>query len=153
MDTATIVGLLTLLGSYIFLVIAWYIILVIANWKIFTKAGEAGWKSIIPIYNSYVVYKISWKTMWFWIGLLLGVVTGICDIFTSAGDTTTISVIFGVISAITGIASIVITVASQYKLSKSFGHGVGYTIGLIFLNPIFTLIIAFGSSQYQGADL
>ena len=56
MDTATIVGLLTLLGSYIFLVIAWYIILVIANWKIFTKAGEAGWKSIIPIYNSYVVY-------------------------------------------------------------------------------------------------
>ena len=51
MDTATIVGLLTLLGSYIFLVIAWYIILVIANWKIFTKAGEAGWKSIIPIYN------------------------------------------------------------------------------------------------------
>lgn len=93
MDTATIVGLLTLLGSYIFLVIAWYIILVIANWKIFTKAGEAGWKSIIPIYNSDVVYKISWKTMWFWIGLLLGVVTGICDIFTSAGDTTTISVI------------------------------------------------------------
>ena len=153
MDTATIVGLLTLLGSYIFLVIAWYIILVIANWKIFTKAGEAGWKSIIPIYNSYVVYKISWKTMWFWIGLLLGVVMGICDIFTSAGDTTTISVIFGVISAITGIASIVITVASQYKLSKSFGHGVGYTIGLIFLNPIFTLILAFGSSQYQGADL
>ena len=91
--------------------------------------------------------------MWFWIGLLLGIVTGICDIFTSAGDTTTISVIFGVISAITGIASIVITVASQYKLSKSFGHGVGYTIGLIFLNPIFTLILAFGSSQYQGADL
>lgn len=27
------------------------ILLIVAQWKIFTKAGEKGWKSIIPIYN------------------------------------------------------------------------------------------------------
>jgi hypothetical protein len=35
-------------------------------------------------------------------------------------------------------------------LSKSFGHGVGFTLGLIFLSVIFYYILAFGSSTYRG---
>ena len=35
-------------------ILAVYILLIVAWWKIFTKAGEAGWKSIIPIYNIYI---------------------------------------------------------------------------------------------------
>ena len=34
--------------------------------------------------------------------------------------------------------------------AKVFGKGAGFAIGLIFLNPIFLLILAFGSAQYQG---
>lgn len=56
-----------------------YIVLVIANWKIFTKAGEAGWKSIIPIYNGYILYKISWKTSVFWITVVLALIGGILN--------------------------------------------------------------------------
>ena len=40
------------LAIYGTLCLIWYIILAIANWRIFTKAGEAGWKSIIPILNT-----------------------------------------------------------------------------------------------------
>ena len=36
------------------------------------------------------------------------------------------------------------------KLAKAFGHGAGFTVGLIFLNVIFLLILAFGSSRYLG---
>lgn len=36
------------------------------------------------------------------------------------------------------------------KLSKAFGHGVGFTIGLVLIPNVMTLIIAFGSSEYQG---
>ena len=36
--------------------IVWFIVEIIGNWKIFTKAGIAGWKSIIPIYSDYVEY-------------------------------------------------------------------------------------------------
>ena len=36
------------------------------------------------------------------------------------------------------------------ELSKSFGRGVGTTLGLIFLGFIFWPILAFGSAQYQG---
>lgn len=138
-----------LTAGVIVAVLVWYVLLVIANWKIFGKAGEAGWKSIIPIYNSYVLYKISWKPMWFWISLILGVVVGICNAITQSNEIVAIAII----AIIANIVNLVITVASLYKLSKSFGHGVGYTLGLIFLNPIFTLILGFGSSQYQGADL
>jgi hypothetical protein len=35
-------------------------------------------------------------------------------------------------------------------LSKSFGHGVGFTLGLIFLSWIFLAILAWGSSTYRG---
>ena len=47
------------------------IILMIASmWKIFTKAGQPGWASIIPIYNIIVLLKIVNRPVW-WIILLL----------------------------------------------------------------------------------
>jgi hypothetical protein len=36
------------------------------------------------------------------------------------------------------------------ELSKLFGKGVGYTIGIIFLPFIFLPMLAFGSAEYQG---
>ena len=38
------------------------ILTIVAHWKMFTKAGVEGWKSIIPIYSDYVLYKIVWNT-------------------------------------------------------------------------------------------
>ncbi len=61
---ATVAAGLAVYGALCFI---WYIIMVIANWKIFSKAGEAGWKSLIPILNYYIEFKISWKGSMFWI--------------------------------------------------------------------------------------
>ena len=36
------------------------ILFVIGMWKMFAKAGEPGWASIIPFYNLYVLFKITW---------------------------------------------------------------------------------------------
>ena len=41
-------------GMYLMIAFAWWLLQIIANWRIFTKAGEAGWKSIIPIYLSLI---------------------------------------------------------------------------------------------------
>ena len=47
------------------------IILMIASfWKIFTKAGQPGWASIIPIYNWIVWCKIVGRPAW-WVLLLI----------------------------------------------------------------------------------
>ena len=35
------------------------IINLICRWRIFTKAGEKGWKSLIPVYNTYLEYTFT----------------------------------------------------------------------------------------------
>jgi Family of unknown function (DUF5684) len=96
------------------------VIAIVAYWRVFTKAGEAGWKSIIPIYNVIVLLKIVGRP-WWWLLLML-----------------------------IPLVNIVVFIVVMNDLSKSFGHGVAFTLGLIFLSFIFYLILAFGSSQYEG---
>ncbi|HEY7059951.1 MAG TPA: DUF5684 domain-containing protein [Chloroflexota bacterium] len=96
------------------------IIVIAAQWVIFAKAGRAGWAAIIPIYNTLVLIWLVGRP-WWWLLLLL---------------VPLLNIIIGIILA--------------NDLSSSFGHGIGFTLGLIFLAPIFFLILAFGSSEYRG---
>ena len=51
-------------GAIIFvsvLYLALIILAIVAMWRIFTKAGEKGWKCLIPVYGAYVEYKIGWE--------------------------------------------------------------------------------------------
>lgn len=86
----------------------------------FEKAGEAGWKSIIPIYNIIILLKIVGRE-WWWIVLMLIPIVGF-----------------------------VIWIIVALDLAKVFGRGTGFAIGLIFLTPIFALILGFGSDTYEG---
>lgn len=99
------------------LIIAFFIIV---YWIIFTKAGEEGWKSLIPIYNVYILYKITWGNGLIFLLLLVPFVNFIVGILTIN------------------------------KLSKCFGHGLGFTLGLLFLPIIFLPLLAFGDSRYEG---
>lgn len=143
MSTGAAAAILGVLAAYIVVVLILTVLWIVANWKIFTKADEAGWKSIIPIYNQYTLFKLTWKTSMFWIMLALSFVSGIV---TSLMDNTAGEVI----SAIVLIAAAVINIMQMHQQSKAFGHGAGFTCGLVFLNTIFVMILAFGSSQYLG---
>jgi Family of unknown function (DUF5684) len=96
------------------------LLMIVAMWKVFTKAGQPGWASIIPIYNLYIWCKIVGRP-WWWILLLL---------------IPFVNLIVGIILCI--------------DLAKSFGKGVGFGIGLALLGVIFFPILGFGSAQYQG---
>lgn len=123
--------------------VIWYIFLMIASWKMFQKAGEDGWKALIPVYNGYILYKISWKANVFWI---LAVATVLSQILLSRS----IAMPLALIGMLLNIAAIVITCIDSFKLSKAFGHGIGFGLGLIFLNPVFMMILGYGKSEYQG---
>lgn len=100
-----------------------FIVAVIAGWwMMFEKAGEAGWKSIIPIYNIIVLLKIVGRE-WWWVLLMLIPIVGF-----------------------------IIWIIVALDLAKVFGRGVGFAIGLIFLSPIFSLILGFGSDTYRGTS-
>ena len=122
--------------------LAIFVLLIIAQWMILVKAGEGGWKILIPFYGTYTMYKICWKTMWFWILLAGGIV---CGILTAVAPD-----VGGILSIIFLVFAAVIEIIHTCKLSKAFGHGGGYAVGLIFLPEIFYPIIGFGKSQYVG---
>ena len=149
MGFLAISSLMLLGGFYMLLAFGWWILQVIANWRIFTKAGEEGWKSIIPIYGDYVSYKIAWQTGYFWLTLILGFVASWIENYANpAGDSVMLLMIVSLIRIITGIIGIMYSV----KLARAFGRGTGFAIGLIFLQPIFILILGFGNDLYYGAD-
>ena len=97
------------------------IILMIASiWTIFSKADKPGWAAIVPIYNVIVLLEIVGKP-WWWLLLFL-----------------------------IPFVNIVFLIIVIHRLSLSFGHEVGFTLGLIFLGIIFFPILGFGSSKYLG---
>lgn len=135
-------GLAVAIYVYSIIQTIFYVFRIIANWKIFKKAGEAGWKALIPIYNVYIQYKLTWKAMMF----LPVVVLGLGGAAMMNSEQTGI-MLMGIAMALVGL---VFEIIGLSKLSKSFGHGGGFTLGLVFLNPIFVLILGFGSSRYIG---
>lgn len=121
------------------------LIRLICRWRIFTKAGEKGWKSLIPFYNTYTEFAITWSGLQ---GILMIVSMIVGNYIVFAFDPETLVYTIG---SLLGLYSSVLTLIQVHKLSRSFGHKFGFTLGLIFLNPIFMLILAFGkNSQYVG---
>tara|TARA_B110000467_G_C18271731_1_gene452801 strand:+ start:526 stop:918 length:393 start_codon:yes stop_codon:yes gene_type:complete len=96
--------------------------LFIAMWKVFVKAGKPGWAIIVPIYSAVVFLDIIGHR---WTRLLWYCIP-----------------IYGFYLSIVDINS----------LSKSFGKGTGFTVGLILLSPVFICILGFGGAQYLGTD-
>lgn len=132
-----------LLGIYLVIGFISLLLTVIGQWKIYTKAGEAGWKALIPIYSGYTRYKISWNKFLYLASVALLVV------FWFFAESTGFMSVVGIIC---GLAGSIIQFISMFKLSKSFGKGIGFAIGLIILNPIFTLILGVGKAQYVGVN-
>ena len=51
-----------------------YILSIVANYRLFEKAGEEGWKAIIPFYNYFVLCRIVMgDSLWFWLGFVPGI--------------------------------------------------------------------------------
>ena len=59
-----------MLGLFFLLPVSFTIIAVFA-WGIFEKAGEPGWKTLVPFYNLYVWLQIIEKPLWWYIFLLV----------------------------------------------------------------------------------
>lgn len=97
------------------------VLIVVAFWKVFTKAGKPGWASIVPIYNTYILLKIAGRPGW-WLLLLFIPFVNI--------------VVYLVVS---------IDVAKAFGKSSLFG-----VVGLFFFSVVGYLMLGFGKASYQG---
>ncbi|MFN8296268.1 MAG: DUF5684 domain-containing protein [Chitinophagales bacterium] len=117
-DAGAIAAIIAGLGIFLVFFFAFIIFFIVCHWKIFTKAGQEGWKSIIPLYNLYVQLQIAKQpTIW-----LLYFMIPFVNIY------------FGI--------------KHVHGLSKAFGKDVGFTVGLILLPIVFYPILAFGDAKY-----
>ncbi len=92
---------------------------VVAAWKVLAKAGEPGWGVFVPIYNLYLVCKISGRPEW-WVILFF---------------VPLVNVVIGLIVAM--------------DIAKAFAKGPGFGIGLWLLSGIFVPILGYGTAQYS----
>jgi len=99
--------------------LVFYILMAIALWRIFEKAGLPGILGIIPIVNLFFLVRIAGMSMW--LGLLY----------------------------IIPIVNIVFAIIVAFKLGSAFGKGGAFSFFLLWLFAfIGYLILGFGSSTY-----
>ena len=100
--------------------LALFVLMIAGGWKTYQKANKPGWAFIIPFYNLWVLVQIT-ENEWWWFILYFIPLIGF-----------------------------VAYIKVLHDLSKCFGKGVGWTLGLLFLPIIFLPLLGFGDAQYQG---
>ncbi len=138
------IGVIMRLIIFLFVFLISFVLPILAEWKIFEKAGEPGWTSLIPIYSSYMIYKIAWEPKYFFIQLG---VSFTAVLLTIMNPPAIVLLIFVLAIALT---SLVLQFLLCLQLASAFNHSSLFGIGLFFLELIFKLILAFDSSDYQG---
>ena len=103
----------------IILCLGFIVLIIVSQWKVFTKARQPGWACLVPFYNIYIMTVIAQKPAWWTIILLIPIV------------------------------NIIFLVMLLNGISTAFGKGVGFTFGLLFLSIIFWPILAFDNSSYK----
>lgn len=141
-----------IMGAYAAIVfavlLAVVILMILSTWIIFRKAGQRGWKALIPVYSDYIFYKIAWKRRWFWINVLLSAIAFAVAAI-PGGGTAEYYLITSIASTLLGIFILIIEIIMHVKLAKSFRKDGGFAVGLILLPFIFFPILAFGSAKYR----
>lgn len=106
--------------GYVIVCLAIVVVSLVGMWKVFEKAGKPGWAAIVPFYNLYCLFEMSFGNGWLF---LLTFVP---------------------------CANFVVAILCYFKLAKAFGKGIGFGFGLLFFNFIFMMILGFGDAEYIG---
>ena len=142
---------------------------------IFHKANENGLKVLIPFCNDFTACRITWSSAVFFVRLLVGVIACILFLLSGSRIYSRIGVLFNALSlpflkisfdrlpftltgrfqAISTLLFCVFTAAGfmtgiirRRRLSKAFGHGFSFFLGLLFFPAVFLSILAFGSREH-----
>ena len=124
-----------------------------AKYMLFIKMGEEGWKSLIPFYNRYLLYKKCWNGSYYFVSLAMIIPTVILGVSSyiiyTGGYGYSFGIVLGVLAVLTATVPFVMNLILSYKISRAFGHGLLFTTGYVLMTDIFTLILGFGDDKYQ----
>jgi hypothetical protein len=109
-----IVRIVAVLAAFVAVVVA-----LAGTWRVYEKAGQPGWASLVPIYNIIVLLRIAGERWW-------------CIL----------------LMAIPGVNAVVYLLLC-IDVAKRFGRGALFGLGLCWAGALFFPILGFGNAQYQ----
>lgn len=121
---------------------------IIVMWRVFRKAGYAGWNCLIPVYNAMAFYEIcGMSSAWVWLGVSLGVFNLVI------GHMPMVELMENSFLLVLGggllLAQMAVTIYQGYRFGVVFGKSKGFCIFSAILLPIAALIVAFDNSEWR----
>lgn len=156
MEIIVVLGIVLMYFVMLAVSLAMAVLQIIAQWKLFEKAGEHGWASLIPLYNYFVMTRIATGSNFLgWIYMAIcGVyiaLTFIANIILgfSSGDEVGIAYIM-IMLALFGLMIPVCVIAGyvSYMFGKSYGKPTAWNVCMIFFAPILMIIMGFDKNTF-----
>lgn len=128
------------------------VLTIIGFWLLFESKKVEGWKAIIPIYSTYLSYKLFFKKSKFWVlfvSTVLIFVLLIALLITAAAtngsamtDSTAFSIL-GMFALILILFIVILVISIQFDISicKKYNMGFLFILGMIFISPVFIFIL------------
>ena len=141
------------------LIITITLFILASTWKVFEKAGHAGWMSIIPILNTIVLLRICAKPSWWVVPIasmsiapLLPLLLVLAAIIAASTESSAAMIVLTGLVGLIGIAGLlgsILWIFTTISLSRQFGKGNGFALGLLLLPVVFVPVLGFGNAQYM----
>lgn len=159
--------------------IAVIVVMVMGVWRLYQKAGQPGWKCLIPFYNDYTLATIATSDRRIAIAsvassagcvlfMLAGMIFGGMGIINAASSvsrgyassygTSAIGMGFGAdfffaLAILAALCKAVVTIIVALKLAYAFDEGFATGVLLVIASPLVLPLMGFVSSiEYYGPD-
>lgn len=125
-------------------------------WKIFVKAGQEGWKALIPVYNAVVLFKLIGLSPYLLLLYLIPFVFIFIMVFAVALMAIGSEIASIVFAIILGIFILIImgvyalNVVYMVHLGKAFNKSTAFIVGLVLVPVVFQAILAFDKQSVYG---
>jgi len=128
-ESLALLLIIVAVGAGIMALVAWG--------KILEKSDHCWATMLVPGYGAYLSYDVAGCGPVFWFVLILGVLAGFLPI---------IMPLYAVFAAAAYCLQCIM-------LARTFGKSIGFGIGLIFLSPVFLMILGFGDAERVDSDI
>lgn len=122
MSASEVAAAVAVYGTILTVSLFFIILTAIGNYKMFKKAGVAGWKAFVPVYNMYCLCEIVFGNGVYFLAFFIPLINTVFHF------------------------------VLNYKLAKCFRKSFAFFLGLSIFTPIFTIVLGFDESKYYGPE-
>lgn len=141
---------LAVIMFFIGIIVITYVIVSYLLSRIFKKAGVAGWKAWVPLYNTWITLELGGQAGWISLFLLSPLAI---NLLPRIQGIEVAIVILAVIAVAVSIVATVFLYIAMYKISLHFGKDNYFVLWAIFLPIVWYAWLAFDQSTWKESTI